>query len=165
MWKVSNYELIGIAEHEKPVAFTLQGFQTKHQYADFGSSLDETFDLDLAQRPEMATEFESRRAELNELIKDRPLDEFERRAVARLLDGEKAPMMMHADSPDSYRMVCGIRAQARCLKCHSEYREGDALGAFAYWLEKQPKAETEPSPQLLTQGRPARPAVEWHSMR
>ena len=57
-----------------------------------------------------------------------------------------------AEAPDRgvgcFRMMAAIRARQDCLRCHSDYKEGDALGAFVYLLEQVTPARGE-EPELL----------------
>jgi hypothetical protein len=63
----------------------------------------------------------------------RPLDEFEMIALDSLLKGQD----MFARSRDGViRMVGAVRANASCLKCHDDKKEGDLLGAFSYTLRE-----------------------------
>jgi hypothetical protein len=73
---------------------------------------------------EMATPALARQA------KRRPLDEFERLALAAVRRGEDLVWTREAPT----RMFGAIRAQKSCLECHPNAREDDLLGAFTYYL-------------------------------
>jgi hypothetical protein len=64
----------------------------------------------------------------------RPLDDFEKQALAALQKGEDVQVQT---SPDQIRMLGAIRAVKQCLKCHDVER-GYLLGAFAYDLRNGP---------------------------
>ena len=60
----------------------------------------------------------------------RPLDGFEREALAKLRRGED---LIVQEAPQQMRMLGSIRAVHQCLDCHSVQR-GELLGAFSYRL-------------------------------
>lgn len=63
----------------------------------------------------------------------RELSEFERQAIDQLRDGEEVVF----SDPGKHRIAVGaLRADASCIKCHNEAKEGDLLGAFTYALAR-----------------------------
>jgi hypothetical protein len=63
--------------------------------------------------------------------KRRPLDEFERLGLDAVRRGEELVWTREAPT----RMFGAIRAEADCLHCHANAKEGDLLGAFTYYLK------------------------------
>ena len=63
--------------------------------------------------------------------KRRLLDTFERLSLDAVRRGEN--LMWTRESPK--RMFGAIRAEASCLECHTNAKEGDLLGAFTYYLK------------------------------
>lgn len=67
----------------------------------------------------------------------RKLDEFEQAALVQLQSGHA-----YCSTGEGARLrgMGAIRAQASCLRCHDEAKEGDLLGAFTYFyiVENQP---------------------------
>jgi hypothetical protein len=63
----------------------------------------------------------------------RLLDEFEKKALDRLLGGED---LMVQRTPRHLRMLGSIRAVKQCLRCHGVER-GELLGAFSYQLSPE----------------------------
>lgn len=135
-WRVFEAALLGIAEHDEPVVMsTTEVVTAEHQLAE------------LAKHPTKnairSVEYAKARAvDAREKVRERELNAFELSALKRMNSGEAGPWMAEASDhgADCFRMMAAIRARQKCLKCHSEYREGDALGAFVYLL----KQETEP---------------------
>jgi len=66
----------------------------------------------------------------------RPLDAFEKEALAGLKSGED---LMLQETPQRMRMLASLRAVQQCLPCHRVQR-GELLGAFSYLMveEAQP---------------------------
>lgn len=63
----------------------------------------------------------------------RPLDEFEVAGLDTLKKGEN----LYGRSRDGViRMLGAVRANASCLTCHDDKKEGDLLGAFSYTLRE-----------------------------
>lgn len=74
----------------------------------------------------------------------RSLNEFESKALARLLDGET---IVAEENRNRITMLGGLRAARQCLQCHS-VGEGHLLGAFSYEFfrkEPLPPPNDEPS--------------------
>jgi hypothetical protein len=70
----------------------------------------------------------------------RELDAFEQQALPLLRAGHA----LVKDEQSGYlRMLGAIRAQETCLKCHDDQKSGDLLGAFTYFVTKQPAPEVE----------------------
>ena len=91
------------------------------------------------------------RSDLSPGLDDRAADAFERYAVEELAKGEK---LIQWDRPEFVRFVGPIRAATSCLKCHSEAKEGDLLGAFAYdYAKGPPKPVSEERKKILTAAR------------
>ena len=67
----------------------------------------------------------------------RPLDAFEKKAIASFEDGGD---MMAGSTPEGLRMVGSIRSAKTCSKCHGG-EVGDLLGAFSYTLGNVPKSK------------------------
>lgn len=65
------------------------------------------------------------------LARRRPLDEFEQRGLQAIREG--ADLVWTPEAPT--RMLGAIRADRRCLDCHSETRENDLLGALTYYMK------------------------------
>jgi hypothetical protein len=63
--------------------------------------------------------------------KRRPLDEFERLGLDAVRRGEELVWTREAPT----RMFGAIRAEADCLHCHANAKEGDLLGGFTYYLK------------------------------
>lgn len=63
-------------------------------------------------------------------VPTRPLDDFERQAIERLVADEDVVV---EDTPERIRMVGSLRAAKDCLKCHAG-NHGELLGAFTYEL-------------------------------
>jgi hypothetical protein len=74
---------------------------------------------------EMATPALARQA------KRRLLDTFESLSLDAVRRGEN--LMWTREAPK--RMFGAIRAEASCLECHANAKEGDLLGAFTYYLK------------------------------
>lgn len=68
----------------------------------------------------------------------RPLDEFEREHLGKVRAGQDLSAAMGARR---VRMIGAIRAQERCLSCHTA-KENDLLGAFSYDLRLDLPANT-----------------------
>ena len=102
---VFDVELVGVARHDPPVVHSagFMGFQ--HRDGD-------------AAMPALHT---SRR----------PLREWERQALARLIGG--ADIVVDA-GPGGERAMGPIRARPDCLACNRDHREGEVLGALSYGL-------------------------------
>jgi hypothetical protein len=62
-------------------------------------------------------------------LKTRPLDYFETAGVEELSRG-KDLFIRHKDNV--IRMLGALRATDQCLKCHTEHKQRDLLGAFSY---------------------------------
>jgi len=62
-------------------------------------------------------------------LETRPLDLFETAGVVELSQG-KDLYLRHKDNV--IRMLGALRATDQCLKCHSDSKRGDLLGAFSY---------------------------------
>ncbi|HJT78169.1 MAG TPA: hypothetical protein VJ739_13275, partial [Gemmataceae bacterium] len=60
----------------------------------------------------------------------RPLDGFEKEALAKLRGGED---LIVQEAPKQMRMLGSLRAVQQCLRCH-EVRRGELLGAFSYQM-------------------------------
>lgn len=89
-------------------------------------------------------------------IDSRKTDPFEVYALAQLKKGEK---LVRWERPEFMRAMGSIRAEAICMKCHTEVKEGDVLGAFIYEyaktkaaapFPKQKKLEVTTTPQKKT---------------
>jgi len=65
--------------------------------------------------------------------KVRDLDEFEKRALADLQEGEQVRL---TEASGTVRLLGALRARSDCLKCHSDKKEGDLLGALSYAFEQ-----------------------------
>lgn len=65
------------------------------------------------------------------LARRRPLDEFEQLGLQAIREG--ADLVWTPEEPT--RMLGAIRADHRCLDCHSETREHDLLGALTYYMK------------------------------
>jgi hypothetical protein len=63
----------------------------------------------------------------------RPLDTFEKEALAALRRGED---LMEQGGPDRMRMLGSLRAAKQCVRCHDVER-GELLGAFSYRLVRE----------------------------
>jgi hypothetical protein len=63
----------------------------------------------------------------------RPLDGFEKEALARLQRGED---LLVQEAPMQMRMLGSLRAARQCLRCHQVQR-GELLGAFSYQMSPQ----------------------------
>jgi hypothetical protein len=74
---------------------------------------------------EMATPTLTRQA------KRRHLDKFEQLGLEAVRRGED--LVWTPEAPT--RMFGALRANDRCLECHTNAKEGDLLGAFTYYLE------------------------------
>ncbi|MFZ5638536.1 MAG: hypothetical protein ACOY82_18310 [Pseudomonadota bacterium] len=107
MW-VERLELIGIAKHDPPQAFSA-GF-------------------DAFQHPEDSGPRPPRR-------EGRRLSADERAALRALESGER---LVVRDDADGLRVVGPISAGGECLGCHRGARAGDMLGALVYTLRPLP---------------------------
>jgi hypothetical protein len=63
----------------------------------------------------------------------RPLDKFEKTALASLAQGDDLKTDVHGGH---LRMLGAVRALSQCVKCHDAKR-GELLGAFSYRLRQQ----------------------------
>ena len=80
-------------------------------------------------------------------IDSRKADTFETYALAQLKKGEK---LVRWERPNFMRAMGCIRAEAICLKCHTELKQGDLIGAFVYEFAKtKAKAPDEVKKDLL----------------
>lgn len=70
----------------------------------------------------------------------RELDTFEHKALAILQAGHA---LVKQEEPTHVRMLGAIRAQETCLKCHDDKKPGDLLGAFTYFVLKDPISRDE----------------------
>lgn len=68
----------------------------------------------------------------------RKLTEFESKSLARLRQGED--LLLDQTEQGTF-LIGAVRAQASCLECHTEKKQGDLLGAFTYKLRR---AENRP---------------------
>ncbi len=76
-------------------------------------------------------------------VPTRPLNEFEREALAKLRTEEDLVVRYSANT---IRMLGSLRAGKTCLECHSVQR-GELLGAFTYELRRtEPMPEPAPQP-------------------
>ncbi len=66
-------------------------------------------------------------------IKTRPLDDFEKKAVAAFADNRRLKVIQ---SNNELRVMGPIYATKACAKCHKT--EGELLGAFTYTIELHP---------------------------
>ena len=144
-WRIYKSELLGIAEHDQPMVMsTTRAVSAGHSLARMEESAREKEEIESAK-----TYAESARKG----VRERALNDFEIIALERMKSGETGPWM--AEAPDRgvgcFRMMGAIRARQDCLKCHSDYKEGDALGAFVYLLEQVAPAKVEiEEPELLS---------------
>jgi len=67
-------------------------------------------------------------------VEVRALDLFEIKALLLLQAGHA---LVKEETPTLVRAMGAIRAQASCLKCHDDKKEGDLLGAFTYLSSKE----------------------------
>ena len=82
----------------------------------------------------------------------RPLDGFEQRSLARLVEGDD--VVVH-ESTGRLRLLGAIRAVQQCLACHEGPR-GALLGAFSYRFARPgapAAAPNEPAPKPSEFGR------------
>lgn len=70
----------------------------------------------------------------------RPLNGFEKEAVARLKDGRMYAAFV---DPDQFQMVGAIRLTAECSRCHKE-PVGTMAGAFTYAFSRRPEPYRAP---------------------
>jgi hypothetical protein len=63
----------------------------------------------------------------------RKLTEFESKSLERLRKGEE---LLIDQTDDGTFLLGAVRAQASCLECHSDKKQGDLLGAFTYKLKR-----------------------------
>jgi hypothetical protein len=70
-------------------------------------------------------------------FKSRSLTPFETRALAELREGRHI-VSAAGDGPGTIEVVGALRGDGSCLKCHTDQREGDLLGAFSYSLRRVP---------------------------
>jgi hypothetical protein len=68
----------------------------------------------------------------------RALDEFELAGLMALQGGEN---LFGRSREGVIRLVGSVRAEASCLNCHHQKREGDLLGAFSYVLREATYAQ------------------------
>ena len=61
------------------------------------------------------------------------MTDFETRALAALRTGKDIESTTGA-APDTIVVVGALRGDGSCLKCHTERKEGELLGAFTYTL-------------------------------
>jgi hypothetical protein len=71
--------------------------------------------------------------------KTRPLSDFEKSALEKLIDGEE--IVSEAGAND-IRLVGALRASKQCLKCH-QATHGELLGAFSYDLFRDPPVKVK----------------------
>ncbi len=114
------------------------------------SLLKHTPPMVYAQRPPLATDkhnvtSQSVRGDASPPGYDetRALDAFEKTALTRLQGGETLVAQMAKNG--TLRMLGAVRAQAACIACHDEVKEGALLGAFSYVLTPVP-AKSAPKP-------------------
>ena len=62
-------------------------------------------------------------------LEQRPLDLFESAGLVELSDGKETFVR---EKGNVIRMMGALRASDQCLKCHTENRKGDLLGALSY---------------------------------
>jgi hypothetical protein len=62
-------------------------------------------------------------------LQTRPLDLFETAGVVELSQGKE---LFIRQKGNVVRMLGALRAREQCLKCHSDTKKGDLLGAFSY---------------------------------
>ena len=82
-----------------------------------------------------------------EHVASRRTDPFEAWAIGQLKKGEK---LVRWERPDFMRAVGAIRAEAACIRCHAEMKEGDLLGAFVYEFSKAKAGPPSEVQQRLT---------------
>jgi hypothetical protein len=83
--------------------------------------------------------------EVTAKLETRPLDIFEIAGVAELSQGKQL-FVRHKDNV--IRMLGALRATEQCLKCHTDNKKGDLLGAFSYTfvdVNKSLEKELKPS--------------------
>ena len=66
-------------------------------------------------------------------FKGRPPTDFETRALAALRAGGDIEVAA-GDEPGTLRVVGALRGEGHCLKCHTDRKASDLLGAFTYTL-------------------------------
>jgi hypothetical protein len=84
-------------------------------------------------------------AEVTAKLETRPLDIFEIAGVAELSQGKQL-FVRHEENV--VRMLGALRATDQCLKCHTDNKKGDLLGAFSYTfvdVNKSLEKELKPS--------------------
>jgi hypothetical protein len=74
---------------------------------------------------------------------DRPLDLFESIGLNELIDGKETFIRT---KDNVVRMLGALRASESCLKCHTEHKRGDVLGAFSYTFVDTGRVLTKAQP-------------------
>jgi hypothetical protein len=109
---IDSLQLIGIARHSPPVAFTIR----IHALSTDGK-----------QNFGLATP-----ADIEALTHTRPLTDFEQQALLKFAAGQN--LVIQKSTAGSLVVVGAIRANESCLECHALAKVGDVLGAFTYRL-------------------------------
>lgn len=97
-------------------------------------------------------------SEGQEVLVKRDADEVERKAISMLQENPGSELVKFEEGTQ-VRTIGAIRAAEFCLRCHSEAKVGDALGAFTYTYSKTPLSGPQlPRMQLARETR-----SEWPS--
>jgi len=119
-YRVEKLELIGIAKHETPEAYTVN----RHPLLNAASAT--------MNRGSPANRGNLEAQHQVTVTDTRPLTDFEKSALADIKGGKETVAQEDATG----RIVVGaVRSQEECLQCHT-CKIGDALGAFSYRLSK-----------------------------
>ncbi|MCX6857425.1 MAG: hypothetical protein NTV80_21245 [Verrucomicrobia bacterium] len=134
------HDLVGIAASPNPRVYCVIQAKLKEQLS-IGVDVERAEVVKASLLPFDGTE---KRGET--VVSHRKLDWFEQTALAQLRLGHA---YCSTEEGGLWRGMGAIRAQASCLRCHDEAKEGDLLGAFTYAFTVEKKPEPNPGTKIF----------------